>query len=70
MDEYYLIHLVWFLLSCLFGYWMYARGAHIGVQAGVKAASLYMILNGKEKDIPGLLDFVHDLTTGNIEKYK
>lgn len=69
-EEYYLIHLVWFVLSCIFGYWMYIRGAHLGVKAGVKAASLYMIIHGNEKDVPALLDFVDDLSSGNIKKYK
>ena len=58
------------MLSCIFGYWMYVRGAHLGVKAGVKAASLYLILQGNEKDVPALLDFVNELSSGNIEKYK
>jgi hypothetical protein len=49
---------------------MYIRGAHLGVKAGVKAASLYMIIHGNEKDVPALLNFVDDLSSGNIEKYK
>lgn len=68
--EYYFVHFVWFVMSSLFGYWMYMRGATIGVRAGVKAASVYMILNGKEKDVPKMIDFVNDLTSGDIEKYK
>ena len=70
MNELYLYHTTWFVLSSAFGYWMYTRGATLGVKAGVKAASLYLVLNGQEKDVPALLDFVNDLSGGNIEKYK
>lgn len=68
--DYYLIHFVWFVMSSAFGYWMYMRGATIGVKAGVKAASIFMIIHGNEKDVPKMLDFVNDLTSGNVEKYK
>lgn len=70
MVEQYGIHIMWFLMSCGFGAWMYMRGATIGVRAGVKAASIYLILNGQAKDVPALLDFVDELSSGNMKDYK
>lgn len=62
MIEEYSIHILWFLMSCAFGTWMYFQGAVKGTLAGVNAAVIFMIVNGKRKEAENFLEFVNNLT--------
>ena len=61
--DYYIIHLVWFALSCMFGYWMYMRGANFGVNLGVRVSAIFLKLKGNEHQVGELVSFVNDLST-------
>lgn len=62
MIEEYSIHVLWFLMSCAFGTWMYFQGATKGTLAGVNAAVIFMIVNGKKKEAEKFIQFVNNLT--------
>lgn len=49
-------------MSCAFGTWMYFQGAVKGTLAGVNAAVIFMIVNGKRKEAENFLEFVNNLT--------
>jgi hypothetical protein len=60
--EQYSIHILWFIMSCAFGTWMYYQGATKGTLAGVNAAVIFLILHGKKSDAEDFVEFVNDLT--------
>lgn len=70
MIEEYAIHILWFLMSCAFGAWMYFQGAMKGTLAGVNAAVIFMVVSGKRQEAEKFLEFVNDLTgkTFKIDK--
>ena len=66
MIEFYLINLTWFILSTLFGIWMYGRGAARGTIVAVNAATLFMSMEGRDKRLAKeFLDFVNFLGSTN-----
>jgi len=67
MIEYYAIHILWFVMSCGFGAWMYFQGANKGTTAGVNAAVIFMTLNGRTKEAEEFLEFINDIATKKIK---
>jgi len=67
MIEEYSIHILWFLMSCAFGTWMYFQGAMKGTLAGVNAAVIFMVVSGKRQEAEKFLEFVNDLTGKNFK---
>lgn len=70
MLEQYGIHILWFVMSCCFGTWMYLRGALKGTTAGINAAVIFLVLNGREDDATKFLDFINNIIskTPSIDK--
>ena len=67
MIEEYSIHILWFVMSCCFGTWMYFRGATRGTIAGVNAAVMFFIVRGKKREAEIFLKFINDLTGKNFK---
>jgi hypothetical protein len=66
MEEYY-IHILWFVMSCCFGAWMYYQGAMKGTTAGVNAAVIFLTMSGKTKEAEEFVEFVNELSTKKIK---
>jgi thiol:disulfide interchange protein len=65
--EEYSIHILWFLMSCAFGTWMYFQGAVKGTTAGVNAAVVFLVLNGKRGEAENFVEFINGLTGKNFK---
>ena len=67
MIEEYAIHILWFVMSCVFGTWMYFQGAIKGTTAGVNAAVVFFIVHGKRQEAENFIEFVNDITGKNFK---
>ena len=67
MIEYYHIHILWFVMSCAFGTWMYFQGAVKGTTAGINAAVIFMTINGRKQEAEDFVDFVNNLSTKKLK---
>jgi len=67
MIEQYGIHILWFLMSCAFGTWMYFQGAIKGTTAGVNAAVIFFVIRGKKKEAEKFLEFINEVTGKNFK---
>lgn len=65
IEEYY-IHILWFIMSCGFGLWMYFQGVMKGTTAGVNAAVIFMTINGRLQEAKDFLDFIDDIASKKI----
>lgn len=54
-------------MSCGFGTWMYFQGAVKGTTAGVNAAVMFLIINGKRSDAEQFVEFVNSLSGKNFK---
>ena len=67
MIEDYQIHILWFLMSCAFGTWMYFQCVIKGTMAGVNADVVFFIIRGKKREAENFITFVNNVTGKNFK---